>query len=255
MIDSPLTSGTKARTPIRRRGAWVVLVLLAGLVGCGSPLREQAYDKVANSGLRSVLLLQVPNTDLQAVNLGSAYSAFGLIGAALGEEAERKKSSELDASLRGQVHLGSELTAALEAELERRGFDVQVSDQRPWSNAGPDTAAADERFDYRSIKTHADAILHVTILGAGYLATSQSRNYEPWLYVRARMLVQRSNTLVYVQFLVYGANLPETKSHIPAQPQYAYRDFESLIRNASAAGAGLQAGAPLVAERIAQQLR
>jgi hypothetical protein len=232
------------------------VVLLVGLLGCGSTPPDQAFDKVAGSRIQRILLLEVPETALGVVNQGSAYGAFGLVGAALGESDEQSKSSELDASVRGQLRLGEALTVALESDLKRRGFEVKVDrSQRPYSDAGPDTAPANERFDYGGIETRADAILHVSFLRAGYLSTAGSRDYQPWLYVRARLVSGGGKALLYSQFLVYGAKFPGIKAHIPSAPQYAYPSFEKLMANRVAATVGLAEGAQLVAVAIGQQLR
>jgi hypothetical protein len=235
--------------------SWLVLVLV-GLLGCGSPPPDQAFDKVANSRMKSILVLEVPEVELGVINMGSAFGAFGLIGAALGESDEQAKSNELDATVRAHLHVGQSLTAALETELKQRGFDVQIDrSQRPESDAGPDTAPVSESFDYRSIETRADAILHVSFLRAGYLATANSSHYLPWLYVRARLVSRGGNALLFSQLLVFGPKFPATKSHIPAAPQYAYPNFDSLMTNHVSATQGLAEGTRMVAAAIAQQLR
>ena len=110
-------------------------------------------------------------------------------------------------------------------------------------------------FNYRSIETRADAILHVSFLRAGYLATANSSQYLPWLYVRARLVSRGGNALLYSQFLVFGPKFPATKAHIPAAPQYAYPNFDSLMANHVAATLGLAEGTRKVAASIVQQLR
>ena len=237
------------------RLVWLLTVFV-GLVGCSSAPPDQAFDKVANSRVQSILLLEVPETELRVVNLGSAFGAFGLLGAALGESDEQAKSSEFDASVRGQLRLGQSLTSALEAELKQRGFDVKVDrTQRPDSDAGPDTAPANEHFDYSHVETRADAILHVSFIRAGYLATAGSGDYRPWLYVRARLISGAGKAPLYSQFIVFGAKFPETKAYIPAASQFAYGDFSALMGNHAAAASGLEEGARSVAAAVAQQLR
>ena len=235
---------------------WLLILVLITLLGCGSPPADQAFDKVAGSRIQSILLLEVPETELRVVNLGSAFGAFGLLGAALGDSDEQTKSTEFDARVRGRLRVGQALTSALETELKRRGFDVKVdSTQRPDSDAGPDTAPVNERFDYGHIETRADAILHVSFLRAGYLSTADSGEYRPWLYVRARLVSGGGKTPLYSQFIVFGAKLPETKAYIAAAPQYAYGNFEDLVANHGAAAAGLAEGCRSIAATIAQQLR
>ena len=236
------------------RGRWALLLCI-GLVGCGSRPPDLAFDKVGNSWIKSIDLLQVPETDFIVSNVGSAYGAFGLIGAALGESAEQAKSNQLDSAIRGQAHVGEALTAALEAELKQRGFEVEVTSQRPPSNAGPNTAPVNEQFDYRAIKTRADAILHVSYVGAGYVSAARLPDYEPWLYVRVRLLSGGGKAPLFSQFDEYGAKLAGTKPHVAAQPQYSYPNFDALMANHVAATTGLQEGARLIATAIAEQLR
>jgi hypothetical protein len=232
------------------------VLFVVGLLGCTSPPPDQAFDKTTNSRIQSILLLDVPEPELGVVNQGSAFGAFGLVGDALGESDEQSKSGQFDASVRGQLRLGKSLTAALEADLKRRGFEVKVDhDQRPYSDAGPDTAPVNERFDYGGIETRADAILHVSFVRAGYLSTAGSRDYQPWLYVRARLLSGGGKAPLYSQFLVFGAKFPQIEAYIPAAPQYAYPNFEALLANRVAATAGLEEGARMVAAAIGQQLR
>jgi hypothetical protein len=233
----------------------ILILILSSLLGCASPPPDQAFDKVRSARLQKLLILQVPETKLAAINLGSGYDAFGLVGGLLGESDEQAKSSRFEASIRQQAGVGEALTTALSAELRLRGFEVEVGAQRPASNAGPDTAPVNETFDYSAIRTRADAILHVSFVRAGYLATAGSTHYKPWLYVRARLVSADSHALLYSQLIVYGAKFPETTTYIPAPTQYAYGDFDSLIANPGAAAAGLRAGAAPMAAGIAGQLR
>jgi hypothetical protein len=92
-------------------------------------------------------------------------------------------------------------------------------------------------------------------LRAGYWA--MEADYLPWLRISARLIAARRKTRLYAQEFSYGGTgmAGDEIDHIPSDPKYAYGDFDTLIANGEEAGAALQTGVGLVAERIGTQLR
>jgi hypothetical protein len=170
---------------------------------------------------------------------------------------DSEDSNQLDAKLGQQAKLGEELTTALRAELEHRGFKVEVISLLPRivSEVGINT---DTEYFYEDIDTRADAILHVEMQG-GYIKGIPSgygllSGYRPWLYAKARLLSGSSKKPLYFQRIHYGNDYPNS-DHIPAPAQYVFPNFDALLEDRAAAVARLRAGARTVAATIAQQLR
>src|SRR5688572_4425201 len=175
------------------------LVILLATMGCVHH-QSQALDKRVRPGLKTIALLEVPSQrQLQVTNLGGVGSAFGLIGAAIEESEQERKSTDFSASVDEQRgKLGRHLMHELQRGLEKSGYRVVVL-------AGVRPARRDEDDqdpDYSGIVTEADAILDVHFVRVGYLAPGS--DYLPWMLVGARLVGAKDKSTLYAQHYSYG---------------------------------------------------
>lgn len=228
----------------------LALVTIWSATACAT-FPKQAFDKRANAGLRTIAILEAPAPETLVVsNVGGVASGFGLLGAAIEESEEARKSRLFNqAVLRQRETLGQRLNDALASALRQAGYQVSLVSHR-YLVARDDAEAP----DYSDVDTDAEALLDAHYERAGYVALGS--DYLPWFLISARLIRVRGQQRLYAKQLSYGAAIRERDvEHFPSDPKYRYASFDSLSEHAEEAAQGLAAGIPLVASRIAGDLR
>jgi len=124
------------------------------------------------------------------------------------------------------------------------------------SGVRPGMKSDRKEVDYGNVETDADAILDVWFVAAGYLSTSSSLNYLPWVRVIARLVSSQTRQPIYFQMLNYGAVLKaEGIVDLPADPIYKYGTAGTLLGRADQAADGLRGSIQPIAARIVEDLR
>jgi hypothetical protein len=149
------------------------------------------------------------------------------------------------------VALGRQLADAIKAELMNGGYAVSFLEYQRPVNDGEDEP------DYSLVETDADAILDVSFVKVGYLSDAGSSDYLPWLLVKARLLARKDKSTLYTHQFSYGAKLSSDEgiAHFQSAQKYTYGDFDTLMAQSTEAAEGLRMGIPLIATRLAAELR
>jgi len=229
----------------------VSLALL--LVGCISYPR-QAFKTPSQTPITKVALVSVLQPEeIRVINRDGVGSTFGLIGGAVESAVEASRTEELKEKARDPRSLLAEhLSRAVASELEKEGYAVSSADQQPKV-----VDAAAFTYDYSTIATPADAVLHVwffDVLEGGavsYVWDAISEAYRPNVVVCARLVNERDNSELYFQAFVYGRNYQvENIEYVPYSERYAFRDYDTLVSQSAAASEGLVQAVNEIGARI-----
>lgn len=178
--------------------------------------------------------------------------AFGLIGGLAQAGANQSNTTEFTKRMKDRnLTLGAAMVAALSEDLPKHGYEVAYL-----SGVRPGMKSDRKEVDYGNVETDADAILDVWFVAAGYLSTSSSLNYLPWVRVIARLVSSQTRQPIYFQMLNYGAVLKaEGIVDLPADPIYKYGTAGTLLGRADQAADGLRGSIQPIAARIVEDLR
>lgn len=210
---------------LARLGA-LLLTSMALLAGCANRAAQPAETVVILPVPQKVALVAVQDPPMLHVeNRGSALAFFAFAGQMVQKDLDRSRSIQLTSMMRGHaLKLGDEMTAALEAELVRRGYTVQVLRNVKRLKDDPDA------IDYDSIETDAQAIVSARYFGAGLFAGYLSTSYLPRLNVDIDVVAKSDQAELHSHSIYYGvdARRPEP-DQIPSDAKYTYASFEQAI--------------------------
>lgn len=235
---------------LARLGAllWFSVVLLAG---CANRSAQPAEPVVIRPVPQKIALVAVQDPPMLNVeNRGSALGLFALPGHMMQKDLDRSRSIQLTSMMRGHaLRLGDEMTAALEAELVRRGYTVQVLKNVKRLKDDPDA------IDYDSIETDAEAIVSARYFGAGLFAGYLSTSYLPRLNVDIDVVAKSDQSELHSHAIYYGvdARRPEP-DQIPSDAKYSYGSFEQAIERQREVLESYRVGVRQIAALAATQL-
>jgi hypothetical protein len=210
---------------------------------------HQAYNKSANTHVKTIALVSVANPAEYSVNLvNHPGMSFGLVGglvaaADVGSKSKTFTQQQVDKYLA----LGPELTAALRDELRAGGFEVVDL------AVGPD-ARAEFLKEYPAAEC--DAFLDTTIRGAGYWAQYPSTPYLPTIFAPVRLVDSRTRKVLYTtQIFNTDGNVPKGGTQLQPDTAFAFADFPALKADPTKAADGLKKAARKVALQIVSDLK
>jgi len=249
------------RSHCRRRGTkadqrflWSILscgmaVLIAGCVTA----QQVDLDKAANSRLRRIALVPVdPPKNVIVANIGSPAMAFGAIGGLMAGINDADHSSAYKEMLNSKkVELAPALTAALQDELRKSGFEVvTITDQKPTLSADGKT------LDYKGIHTDADALMVVRLATVGYMSPQFSSTYRPWVAATAVLFDASTKKPIYAKTFSAGYEMKVKNAiHVDTSARFRYGSFDELSARFDDSVAGLLEGESLIAGLIGRDLK
>jgi hypothetical protein len=242
-------------------GRWAAaLVLACAVAGCGSepPAVQPAPEPVAIVAPEPpppppprILTLVVVSDPQRFPVVDEAHPAkyFGSVGRLFATADADAKTDDFTAwAHRLDLHLGADLTAALDQGLQRQGWIVRRADV---ARDRPDALLADPT-------DHAgpgEAVLDVALVSAGYMAAGISDPYGPCVTTQARLsTATEPPATLYTEQISYGACAFPGYAALPAGPGYRYDSYDDLAAHAGAAADGLRRGTAAIAQRIAPQV-
>jgi hypothetical protein len=235
--------------------------VLAGLallfVGCISYPR-QAFKTPSQSPIAQIAVVSILQPEqIRVIDRDGTGNAFGLIGAAVESSVEAQRTEGLKQRA-GDIRalVAEDLSHAVESELKKQGYAVSIADQQPET-----VDAADFAYDYSTIATPADAVLHVWFLdvleggSVSYVWDQTSKAFRPNVVVCARLVNRKDNSQLYFQAFVYGRNYQvENIEYLPFSERYAFSDYDTLVSKSELASEGLRQAVTEIGSRIAAEL-
>jgi len=234
------------------------LTLILALAACGTtpapapvvPEPVVAPEPLPPPPPRILTLLTVPDPARFPV-IDEAHPAkfFGSVGRLVASADANAKTAEFTAAARRlNLHLGTDVTAALEQALQRDGWiihRIEIPRDRP------DALLADPA----AYLGDGEAVLDVAIGSAGYQATTISDPYGPCVTVLARLSSPAvPSAALYTEQISYGSCAFPGYAALPAPPGYRYDSYDDLALHDAAAVEGLRHAAGTVAQRIASEV-
>lgn len=246
----------------RRAGLRPVLTaLIFALTSCETPPAEAPAPEAAAAPAlpapmpeppppRVLTLLTVPDPlRYPVVDEGHPAKYFGSVGRLLASADANSKTADFTAAARRlDLHLGTELTTALERALQRDGWVIRrvelVRDRPDAPLADPAAYAGD-----------GEAVLDVAIGSAGYSAVTIDDPYGPCVTVLARLsTTSRPAQPLYTEQISAGSCAFPGYAALPGPPGFRYDSYDTLAAHAAAAVDGLRRAAATVALRIGPEV-
>ena len=238
-------------------GALLVAGAMA-LAGCAT-VEKQAFNKGANSAIRSITILEpAPSEGFGVQVMNHPALGFGLIGAGIYATEMSVKSKSLDEAMKPLGwRLSDELTRAVADELTRSGYKVRrvaVARSGPSTikDYGPIIASKDNAEALAS-----DAWLDLATRDPLYVANGPTADYVPSIGVTVRLVSSKDQALLYREdmFFGYAFNAPRLEAVvIPAGAEYRFPSHGDLLTDPKRTLAGVKEGVPLIAKRVARDL-
>jgi hypothetical protein len=205
------------------------------LVGCAT---APPTDKAALGEIRRIAIPTIYDPARYDVFLG---------GSGLARRTEDVRAEQLTPLMVGHgLHLGEDITAALEAQLRQRGYDVvRLRVQR--------RVAQEHLAEYSSLSTDADAVLDIFIEDAGFESTDFS-GLLPHVHARARLRRSDGRTL-YAQQVYLGPSWTADVEPANVDGHQRFANFARLLQFSADAAAALRAAAGPIARHIVDRLQ
>lgn len=245
------------RRSARASRALAIAMSIAVLASCAT-VEKQAFDRSKfATPPRTIAIVAFPDpeeytvTGAAQIPGGFALYAFGAIGGAILGAAEAARAQMQATSLSSAVlphrpHLNTTLTKELDVALRASGY-------RPVTLTPPPLADDLRSYDYSRVAADADAILEAVVTIAGYRQIGGA--LRPAIALRARLLGPKGAPIHYSELIVYGERVSNHGTVLYPDPKYTFNSLDALYADGALASEGLRAGIPLIAARIAADLR
>jgi hypothetical protein len=239
--------------PARGMKRAICAVLICTLAAC-TPQPKVAYKSGPQPLKKITLLACAEPTQYKADDYGMKIEGllviFGVAGGAVaGEIAEARNQAHakvLTGALQQQhFAICPAMTQAMTEALSAKGYAVTVAD-------APREKPGSLVLDYGKIQTDSDAILDLAIFYTGY--ASAGGDYQPSLRVAVRLVGNPKHDVLYGNTIYYGYHVGLTNQPVRADPQYSFKDLDNVVGSGPHAVDGINAGAKLIAAKIAQSL-
>jgi hypothetical protein len=189
------TAGRDIREGLSRGGRihYAGALSLAVLCGCTTPVGLSPSTlkptSVAVVAVVEPAAISVKNVQWGLGQLELIFFPRHFVQAAVDERHTDKYTEMIRAN---NVVFATSVSTMLSDRLQANGYKViNAADQHV-----PRSSDADE-FDYSSIRTDADAILHAWFDAVGYYSSADSFHYRPWVVLRVRLIDVKSRKEVY----------------------------------------------------------
>lgn len=231
---------------------FLVLACFAVFSACSTHAPQPTEQVVKSPPVKKIALVMVMDPlRLTVENRGSAWGVLALPGYLIQKKSEDKKSDLLASGLRNlSLKLGEEMSAALQVELVRMGYEVSIITDAKHPLDDP------EAILFESIKTDADAILNARYVDVGLYSAQFSTSYVPRLNLSVEMQSAKNQADLYGQSFYYGADASKVaEDQIPADPKYSYGSFDLAMKKQSEIAESFRVGIHAIATLVARQVR
>jgi hypothetical protein len=236
---------------------YLLLLLAIALSGCAA-VEKQAYNRAANTHIKSITIIEPKPSDGFGVQVMSHPAlSFGLIGAIAYATEMNTKSNALDSVMKPlNWSLTDSLTDATAKVLEAAGYVVKrLKVERPVGVIS----------DYKSIianKSHADLLatnawLDLATRDPLYIAGGTTASYVPSIMLTARLVSSKDQTLLYRDDIYFGYPYGAGRVApvmIPSGQEYQFPEHGSLLADPPKTLAGMKEGVDLISKRLAIDL-
>ena len=242
-----------ARIQLPRVGMLFHYLTLVGvalfLSGCAiTPRIDTAPEKL--SAVRSIAIIRpIEPATYTVYGMGSAWSAFGLIGTTIGEIRRANQEQSLTIALKAQgVSITKQLADGVASNLSGFGFETYVENW-PWENV-----SGVSELPIEKVTSSADAVLILQPLVIGFVSSGPLSDYVPTMLVSARLIKRVSNEKLYSRNHESGSwNIAGDPKVIPAMPGFS--NVNALLSDTKSAASALIELSNAIAESIADDLR
>jgi hypothetical protein len=235
------------------RGACSALLLLVVTSCAWAQEGDKAVDVPAATQISLAPVL--PPEKFAVVNRGSGLGfAFtmlgGVIGAHTAVEMEKSRSSDFRALLSDKAPSFSEqVTVALQKTFADAGRPLLPLLEVKYDPAEP------RELDYKAIRSSTDLILVVNIKEVILLSTTFSTQYVPRLIISFELVNKSTGDAGYSEDVQYGGGVKKmTETEIPSDSQFAWDDYDAVLRNRDQVEESFRQGIQLIARQAAQQI-
>jgi hypothetical protein len=235
---------------------WLVVlaltVFLVVISGCANKNTIGETVEPPRAPIKKIAILPIANP--RNFTLEKTHSPLVFLGGIFGaiDYAERKsKNDGFSRKMSGYtVPLSNDLMQSLEQGLIADHYEVVVLRDQNMGDGDPSD------FDYRVVKTDADAIIHVLVKQAGVGSPIRTTDYKPQLNVDIRLISAQDQSEIDDWSVDYGADAGKLDyGNIPADPRYAWGTYGILMEKLPEVVDGLQQGAKLMGKHIAKTMR
>ena len=228
----------------------VLFLVLVGYVmhGCANKGATSKVEPIRTPIKKvAILPIQEPRKYVLDKAIGGLV-LLGAIGQLINSVDTTAKAEKFAQAMKAQQPMvGKELMDSLESGLISEGYEVITLREQDMGYADPSD------YDYRKVKSDADAIVHVWIKDAGVASPTTSVTYKPQLNIRAKVISMRDYQERYDEDFDYGSDaMKADEGNIPAEAKYRWGTFGSLIEKIPEVAEGLHVGARLLGARAAK---
>lgn len=229
------------------------LLLLAGCLlisGCATPVNKVAISAQTLSGIKRIDIVQMPEPKRYAIlNIGGAGAMFGLIGALAASADANDKMDRITSQFnQAKLQPNEALAKTLAEKLTSKGYQVRVIDA-PWRANQQDGYS----WDFKDIKSDADAILVPTVTINGFVSPADSTDYLPTTTVDVVMLASNKKDIIYHGFHASGWD-PGAKGWTVTPPKKVFASFNDIIFHTDESEAAMLGGSRDVADSISRDI-
>ncbi len=231
-------------------------LLALAATGCVSMPEQQAYNRDVHANVKTIAVLETQPTETTVMMLNHPGANFGLIGGLVAAADQASKESRYAAILaKSQFEPLAYFRDRLTAHMGERGYTLvwpasQVQKARVergslgLRKAYPTTTAADAQMD-----------VNVSFIGYAAAGAGDRAPYRPTATASVRLVSPDGKQNYYTDYYAYNNVFNINKAvAIDADAQFAYPDFDDLVRAGVASVEGLRQAIDAVAARIASQL-
>ncbi|QBB69150.1 hypothetical protein ELE36_01450 [Pseudolysobacter antarcticus] len=238
--------------------AGCLLALVSMLAACVSAPPKQAYNREANTTIKRIDILPMPNSEVGLDILNNPGYSFGLIGLAIAEANMAPKRNWIEAQVRqGNFDHVAIFRERLTQAMAAKGYELV------WPTSILEDAkkpASRDKWGYRqsyAADANAEAQLDLAIRYVGYASagSSDSAPYRPTVALSAKLVSRDGKTALMVDQIIYNPVFPNSQSAITinADPAYTYPEFNALQASGAKALDGLRKALESTADELAKQ--
>lgn len=231
-----------------------LFLLLAS--GCASLPEQQAFNRSANSGIKTIAVLETQRTELNVMLVNNPAASFGLIGGLVAAADQSSKEGKFRAivaktDFQPLPYFRDQLTR----HMEERGYTLVWPTQQVQA-AKVDRSALGLRKTYARTAI-ADAQMDVNFGFVGYAAAGAGKSapYRPTVTTSVRLVSQDGKQNLFTDYVAMN-NVFNMKNAVvlEADSQFAYPGFSDLEAAGTTSVEGLKQAIDRVALKISQQI-
>lgn len=205
--------------------AFLSTLILLSFSGCASVPKIEA-DRAVTSQIKRIAVLDIQEpARISVVNIGGAPMAFGMIGGLIQGSINAENSKEFAAAVKEEnISFAKPLQQSVMKALEEDGFVMTDA-----TGQKPKLAADGKSDDYSDVVVNADAMLSLWFGEVGYMSSTYSSHYQPWVVVKARLMDAKTKKDIYFKTFAVGYEIKLKNAELlPADPKMRFSSFVEL---------------------------